>query len=134
MSSTPSIPADLLVPDGGPEGAGGPGHPTDRWAPPEKPSYRGEIVFLSVVLVLTIVLAVAGVPGEPEPVAGNGSDRLRQGWLEEQLLTQHAARAAAPEVLVRDRSPTEDELLRELSGTWLVESLKAAETETPQNR
>jgi len=49
----------------------------------DRPSVPAEIVFLCVVLVLTIFFSLAGVPGLPEPVAGEGSDKLRQGWMEE---------------------------------------------------
>ncbi len=58
---------------------------------PDQPQVPAEIVFLLVVLTLTIIFSVAGIPGEAEPVAGDGSDALRRGWME-----AHNAAQAVP--------------------------------------
>jgi hypothetical protein len=50
---------------------------------------RFEFTFLAVGIALVLMLAMAGIPATEEPVAGEGSDALRQGWLE-----QHEAAAA----------------------------------------
>jgi hypothetical protein len=65
-------------------------HSTDNsWVTesPDRPKVPAEVVFLLVVLMLTIIFSIAGIPGEPEPVAGDGSPALQQGWL-----AQHEAR------------------------------------------
>jgi len=62
---------------------------------PDRPQVPAEIVFLLVVLTLTIIFSVAGIPGEADPVASDGSDALRQGWME----AHNAAHAGEPLVV-----------------------------------
>ena len=44
------------------------------------PAIRAELVFLAIIAAMSIVLLTAGLPGGPEAVAGNGSEKLRKGW------------------------------------------------------
>lgn len=46
------------------------------------PAVPAELVFLAVMGALLALLALAGVPLLDEPVAGDGSERLRRGWAE----------------------------------------------------
>lgn len=57
----------------------------------DHPKVPAEVVFLMVVLMLTVIFSIAGIPGEADPVATEGSDALRQGWLEQHNRTHAAA-------------------------------------------
>ena len=57
--------------------------PNDIDASIDRPAVPAEIIFLGVVLVLTAFFTLAGIPGQQEPVAGDGSERLRRNWLEQ---------------------------------------------------
>ncbi|RKY18241.1 MAG: hypothetical protein DRQ55_13840 [Planctomycetota bacterium] len=51
-------------------------------SPPLKdgPIVPAEVVFLAVMAALLALVSLAGVPLAHEPVAGEGSDALRQDW------------------------------------------------------
>jgi len=73
-------------------------HPADNsWVTesPDRPQVPAEVVFLLVVLMLTLIFSLAGIPGEGEPVAGEGSPALQHGWLA-QHEAQHEVQPAAP--------------------------------------
>ncbi|MCB9897550.1 MAG: hypothetical protein H6828_16355 [Planctomycetes bacterium] len=64
----------------------------------EKPSVPGlpaEILFLLVIGCLTVFFSLAGIPGTATPVAGDGSDALRQGWAEQRTAAVHDATSPA---------------------------------------
>ena len=78
--------------------AAAPSPPSDSsWVTesPDRPQVPAEIVFLLVVLTITLFFSLAGIPGEAEPVAGDGSPALEQGWLEEHEAATRAARQDA---------------------------------------
>ncbi len=55
--------------------------------PPSIDSNRTVPLLLAAALVcIAVFLGMAGVPANPSPVAGNGSDALRQGWASERCL------------------------------------------------
>ena len=89
-------------------------NPDNSWVTdsPDHPTIPAEVVFLLVVLVLTLFFSLAGIPGEHEPVAGEGTAALSRDWMAErqaQLVEPaaqgaHSAQTAAPiERPVRDR-------------------------------
>ncbi|GJM20663.1 MAG: hypothetical protein DHS20C15_05780 [Planctomycetota bacterium] len=47
------------------------------------PALPAEFTFLLAILGVVLLLALAGVPLVPEREAGDGSDSLRKGWLQE---------------------------------------------------
>ena len=65
----------------------------DQSAHPAPLSTGLQVVLLMMVLVL--ILLMAGVPGL-EPVAGNGTRKLRQGWAERRAAAVTAPAPAAP--------------------------------------
>lgn len=46
----------------------------------DRPAYPAEVVFLVIMIVLTALVSLAGVPASAEKVAGDGSDHLRRNW------------------------------------------------------
>lgn len=75
----------------------------DRVTPPpsplaDGPPVRAELLFLAIMGALALLLVVAGVPGGAEPVAGGGSDALRQGWAAARPVDSGASEPA-PETL-----------------------------------
>jgi hypothetical protein len=89
-------------------------NPDNSWVTdsPDHPTIPAEVVFLLVVLVLTLFFSLAGIPGEQEPVAGEGSAALRRDWMAERQAQQvepaaqasQGARTATPlESPARDR-------------------------------
>lgn len=47
------------------------------------PAMPAEFTFLLAILGVVLLLALAGVPLVPDREAGDGSDALRKGWLQE---------------------------------------------------
>jgi hypothetical protein len=69
------------------------------------PAVPAEVVFLAVMAALLAIVALAGVPLAPEPVAGDGSDALRQDWAVQQGLVQVEAPAEDALPTGRGREP-----------------------------
>ena len=44
------------------------------------PAVPAELIFLAIVAAMLGLLLLAGIPLGEEPVAGDGSERLRRGW------------------------------------------------------
>ena len=72
---------------------------------PDQPRVPAELVFLAVVLMLTVIFAIAGIPGAADPVATEGSDALRQGWLEKHNQAHAATAIAEPAAPVERSAP-----------------------------
>jgi len=47
------------------------------------PALPAEVMFLIAIAAVVLLLSLAGVPLTPEREAGDGSDALRKGWLQE---------------------------------------------------
>ena len=71
------------------------------------PAVPAEVIFLAIMATLLALVSLAGVPLAPEPVAGEGSDALRQNWATRSGLVQHESvpQAEQPLPVGRGREP-----------------------------